>query len=178
MTVMTDFNVSLNESIEELRKLIQLMDDDAKNLTMEQAVSDYIAPILDSMLSEIAVNRQYTVQTNDRVSLALMMAEKTFLGDILTSIAEHFSTIVDELPEDTDSDSKIGVAVMEVQDLLATWMSFDLSDEDEGDEGDEDDGDEDDGDEEDSGDTIDVTPIAAAVEGEATNAEEIIDVEP
>ena len=54
-----------------------------------------------------------------------MMAEKTFLGDILTSIAEHFSTLVEELPEgllqsEDGEASKLGVALAEVQDLLAT----------------------------------------------------------
>ena len=130
---------NLMESLDELRKLIQLMDEDANTLTPAQAITDYIAPILDSMLSEIEVNRQYAVQTNDRVSLALMMAEKTFLGDILTSIADHFGTLIDELPADTQADSKLGAAVSEIQDLLATWMSFDLSAED----ADEDDEDED-----------------------------------
>ena len=59
------------------------------------------------------------------------MNEKTFLGEILTSIAEHFATIIDELPQDTDPDSKLGVAASEIQDLLATWMSFDIEDEEE-----------------------------------------------
>jgi hypothetical protein len=128
------------DSLEELRKLIQLLDADAQTLNVSQAITDYIAPILDSMISEIEVNRQYTVQTNDRVSLALMMAEKTFLGDILTSIADHFGTVIDELPADTAADSALGVAVSEIQDLLATWMSFDLgedTDEDDDDGADE-----------------------------------------
>ena len=107
-----------------------MMDEDAGTLTPVTLISDYVAPILDSMVSEIEMNRQAVIQTNDRVSLALMMAEKTFLGDILTSIAEHFSTVVEELPEEVDPESKMGVAVVEIQDLLATWMSFDLEDED------------------------------------------------
>jgi hypothetical protein len=131
------FNVM--ESLGELKKLIQLMDEDANTLTASQAITDYIAPILDSMVSEIEVNRQLTVQTNDRVSLAMMMSEKTFLGDILTSIADHFSTIIDEIPEDTSVDSALGVAVAEIQDLIATWMNFDSSDEDFDDDDDDDD---------------------------------------
>ncbi len=123
----------INESILELRKLIQMMDEDAATLTPATLISDYVAPILDSMVSEIELNRQAVIQTNDRVSLALMMAEKTFLGDILTSIAEHFSTIVEELPENLlksaeGEDSKMGTALAEVQDLLATWMSFEMED--------------------------------------------------
>ena len=136
---MTD-NYNVMDSLEELRKLIQLLDADAQTLNVSQAITDYIAPILDSMISEIEVNRQYTVQTNDRVSLALMMAEKTFLGDILTSIADHFGTVIDELPADTAADSALGVAVGEIQDLLATWMSFDLgedTDEDDDEDGEE-----------------------------------------
>lgn len=150
---MTDLNYALTESLVELRKLIQMMDEDAPNLSMSQAISDYIAPILDSMISEIEVNRQYAVQTNDRVSLALMMSEKTFLGDILTNIAEHFATVVEEVPSDTDPESKLGVALGEIQDLLATWMSFDLSeDEDEDEDGGDDGDEEDDGADADEGD--------------------------
>ena len=137
-------NYNLMESLGELQKLIQLMDDDASSLTVSQAITDYIAPILDSMVSEIEVNRQYAVQTNDRVSLALMMAEKTFLGDILTSIADHFGTVIDELPQDTNADSALGVAVSEIQDLLATWMSFDVNDLDSGEEDDDEEGDDED----------------------------------
>ena len=143
---MTDTNTnSLNETLFELRKLIEMMDEDASNLSLATLIGDYVAPILDSMVSEIELNRQYTIQTNDRVSLALMMSEKTFLGDVLTNIAEHFSTVIDELPDDTDPESKLGVAVGEIQDLLATWMSFDggADGEDEDEDGDDDyDGDE------------------------------------
>jgi 5'-deoxynucleotidase YfbR-like HD superfamily hydrolase len=59
------------------------------------------------------------------------MNEKTFTGEILTSIADHFATVLEELPQDTDPESKLGVALAEIQDLLATWMSFDVSEEDE-----------------------------------------------
>ena len=142
---MTDTNAnSLNETLFELRKLIEMMDEDASNLSLATLIGDYVAPILDSMVSEIELNRQYTIQTNDRVSLALMMSEKTFLGDVLTNIAEHFSTVIDELPDDTDPESKLGVAVGEIQDLLATWMSFDggVDNEDEDDDEEDYDGDE------------------------------------
>lgn len=137
---MTDTNAnSLNETLFELRKLIEMMDEDASNLSLATLIGDYVAPILDSMVSEIELNRQYTIQTNDRVSLALMMSEKTFLGDVLTNIAEHFSTVIDELPDDTDPESKLGVAVGEIQDLLATWMSFDGGADDEDEDGDDED---------------------------------------
>ena len=142
----------INESIVELRKLIQMMDEDAGALTPATLISDYVAPILDSMVSEIELNRQAVVQTNDRVSLALMMAEKTFLGDILTSIAEHFSTILEELPEDTDPESKIGVALGEIQDLLATWMSFELDEDSDDEDSDDEDSDDEGSDDEDSDD--------------------------
>ena len=152
----------INESIVELRKLIQMMDEDAGTLTPATLISDYVAPILDSMVSEIELNRQAVVQTNDRVSLALMMAEKTFLGDILTSIAEHFSTIVEELPEDTDPESKIGVALGEIQDLLATWMSFELDEE----------SDDEESDDEETVDSEDVSEDSEVVEAEViTDAE-------
>ena len=120
----------MNDSIIELSRLITVMDEDAENLTPTQAISDYIAPILESMLAEIEANRQYVLQAADRANLAMLVNERTFVGEILTSIAEHFSTVIQELPEDTEDDSKLGVAVLEIQDLLATWMSFDLSDED------------------------------------------------
>ena len=71
-----------------------------------------------------------------------MMAEKTVLGDILTSIADHFGTVIDEIPRDTAADSALGVAVSEIQDLLATWMSFDVSDLEDEDADDEDEGDD------------------------------------
>ena len=82
------------------------------------------------------------LQAADRANLAILMNEKTFLGEILTSIAEHFATILEELPEETDSESKIGVASSEIQDLLATWMSFDIEEDYEENEGEEYEGEE------------------------------------
>jgi len=141
-------NLAMNESISELHKLIQLVDEDAVNLDLSQAISDYLVPILTSMLGEIEANRQYILQNADRTNLALLMTEKTFLGEILTGLAEHFATVLEELPTDkVPTDSKLGVALAEMQDLLATWMSLDASadeDEDEGeDEGEDEDEDED-----------------------------------
>ncbi len=135
---MSDLNLSMSESLMELGKLIQLMDEDAENLSSNQAISDYIVPILESVVGEIEANRQYILQTADRTNLAYLMNEKTFTGEILTSIADHFSTVLEELPQDVDSDSSLGVALGEIQDLLATWMSFEISDEDEDEDEDED----------------------------------------
>jgi len=133
----------MNDSLLELSKLIAVMDEDAPNLSASQAISDYIAPILESMLAEIEANRQYVLQAADRANLAMLVNERTFIGEILTSIAEHFATVIDELPEDTDADSKLGVAVTEIQDLLATWMSFDLTDEEVNEDSEEDEDDDD-----------------------------------
>ena len=122
-----------NETIIELQKLVELMDEDSGSLDMSQGISDYIAPILQGMLAEIEANRQYVLQTADRANLAILVNEKTFLGEVITSIADHFSTIIEELPENIDPESKLGVAVGEIQDLLATWMSFDMSEDEEDD---------------------------------------------
>ena len=154
-------NMMLTESLVELSKLIELMEEDANNLTAQQAIGDYIAPILGSMLAEIEANRQYVLQAADRANLAILMNEKTFLGEIISSIAEHFATLIEELPEDTDADSKLGVAVTEIQDLIATWMSFDLEDEDEDDDAD---------DEDDS--SMDGNDLADEVSEETSEAEE------
>lgn len=135
---MSDLNLSMSESLMELGKLIQLMDEDANNLNTTQAISDYIVPILESVVGEIEANRQYILQTADRTNLAYLMNEKTFTGEILTSIADHFSTVLEELPQDVDPESSLGVALGEIQDLLATWMSFDISEEDDEDAIDED----------------------------------------
>jgi len=142
---MSETNLMLSESLNELSKLIELMEEDAENLTSQQAIGDYIAPILGSLLAEIEANRQYVLQAADRANLAILMNEKTFLGEILTSIAEHFATVIEELPQDTDPDSKLGVAAIEIQDLLATWMSFDIEEDfedEEDEEGEEDEEDE------------------------------------
>lgn len=149
---MSDQNLMLSDSLNELSKLIDLMEEDASNLTAQQAIGDYIAPILGSLLAEIEANRQYVLQAADRANLAILMNEKTFLGEILTSIAEHFATILEELPQDTDPESKLGVAAGEIQDLLATWMSFDIEDEEFDDSDDSDDSDDDDSDDDDSDD--------------------------
>jgi hypothetical protein len=145
------------------------MDEDAANLSVSQAVSDYIAPILESMLAEIEANRQYILQAADRANLAILMNEKTFVGEILANIAEHFATVVDELPGETDPESKLGVAVGEIQDLLATWMSFDLGDGDDddddndGDDGDDDSADADDNDgDDDDDDSADAESVAVS----------------
>ena len=127
---MSELNLNLSESITELNKLIQLMDEDADNLGTSQAINDYIVPILESVVAEVEANRQYILQTADRTNLAYLMNEKTFTGEILTSIADHFATVLDELPQDTDPESKLGVALAEIQDLLATWMSFEVSEDD------------------------------------------------
>ena len=115
--------MSLNESIVELNKLILLMEEDAGSLDVQQSLQDYLAPILGSILAEIEANRNYIVQTADRANLAMMMNEKTLLGEILAAIAENFATILGELPA-YEEDSKLGAAVAEVQGLLHTWMSF------------------------------------------------------
>ncbi|MHA1961403.1 MAG: hypothetical protein ACW99U_14370 [Candidatus Thorarchaeota archaeon] len=129
--------MSLNESIVELNKLILLMEEDAGSLDVQQSLQDYLAPILGSILAEIEANRNYIVQTADRANLAMMMNEKTLLGEILAAIAENFATILGELPA-YEEDSKLGAAVAEVQGLLHTWMSFDDEESDEDDEDDED----------------------------------------
>ena len=123
-----------NETLIELQKLVELMDEDSGSLDIAQGISDYIAPILQGMLAEIDANRQYVLQTADRANLAILVNEKTFLGEVITSIADHFSTIIEELPQQIDAESKLGVAVGEIQDLLATWMSFDMSEDEEEDE--------------------------------------------
>lgn len=135
---MSELNLNLSESITELGKLIQLMDEDAENLGTSQAINDYIVPILESVVAEVEANRQYILQTADRTNLAYLMNEKTFTGEILTSIADHFATVLEELPQDTDPDSKLGVALAEIQDLLATWMTFDISEDDLSDENEDD----------------------------------------
>ena len=145
-------NSNLNENLVELLKLIELMDEDSGNLTAPQAISDYIAPILTSMLAEIEANRQLMLNVSERTNLAMLMSERTFIGEILTNVAEHFTTIVDELPQDTSADSRLGVAVTEIQDLLATWMSFDLYDDSSDDDSSDDDPSDDDLSDDDSSD--------------------------
>jgi len=132
------------DSISEIYKLIQLMDEDASSLKLSQVVGDYISPILISLVAEIDANRQLLLQTEASVRLAMLMTEKTFLGDILGGIAEHFTTMLDELPAEIAEDSKLGVAVGEIHELLATWMSFEpipldieFAEDDEDDEDDE-----------------------------------------
>jgi hypothetical protein len=169
-------NMMLTESLVELSKLIELMEEDANNLTAQQAIGDYIAPILGSMLAEIEANRQYVLQAADRANLAILMNEKTFLGEIISSIAEHFATLIEELPEDTDADSKIGVAVTEIQDLIATWMSFDLEDED---EDEDDDADDDDDSSMDGNDSDDLADEASeeTLEAEEADEDEVFEAE-
>jgi hypothetical protein len=137
------------DSISEIYKLIQLMDEDAPNLKLGQIIGDYISPILISLVAEVDANRQHTLQTEASVRLAMLMTEKTFLGDILGGIAEHFTTMLEELPENIQEDSKLGVAVGEIHELLATWMAFEPAsldiqfeedeEDEEGEEGEEDD---------------------------------------
>lgn len=172
-------NLSMSESLMELGKLIQLMDEDANNLNASQAISDYIVPILESITAEIEANRQYILQTADRTNLAYLMNEKTFTGEILTSIADHFSTVLEELPQDTDPESKLGTALGEIQDLLATWMSFDISDEDDDDDSDgisddDDDDNDDDGDSSDDNDDDNDDNADESAEVEVVDAELIV----
>lgn len=129
---------NVNESLLELSKLIQLMDEDADNLSAQQAISDYIVPILGSFIAEIDTNRQAIIQTAERTNLAMLMSERTFLGEILVGIGEHFSTIVSELGE-LEADSNLGIAVTEIQDLIATWTEFESADLEEDDADDADD---------------------------------------
>ena len=166
-------NNNMNDSIQELHKLIQLVDEDSSNIDLSQAISDYLVPILTSMLGEIEANRQYILQNADRTNLAILMSEKTFLGEILTGIADHFSTIAEAL-KDTPADSKLGVALAETHDLLATWMSFDISDDDDSDDDDSDDDDsddEDDSDDDDSDDDIDSDDDDSSIDGVVEDVE-------
>ena len=143
-----------SESFVELNKLIELMDEDAPQLTAAQAISDYIVPILSSMLGEIEANRELIVSTADRASLAILLNEKTFMGEIITAVAEHFVTLMEELSPSIDPESKAGVAMSEIQELLATWMSFNMSDSEESSEEDFEEDDEDVGVEEDADDVV------------------------
>jgi len=152
-----------SESIIELGKLIELMDEDAATLNMSQAISDYIVPILSSLLGEVEANRELIVSTADRASLAILLNEKTFMGELVTAIADHFVTISEELSPTIDPESKVGVAMSEIQELLATWMSLnvdaaedvqDEDDEDDDEEGDDEDSDEDDGEDDEGGDVV------------------------
>lgn len=150
---MSNQNVMSNESIAELYKLISLLDEDASNIDNQQAISDYIVPILTSILGEVEANRQLILQTADRASLALLMTEKTFLGDVLTGVADHFSALLEELPVDlVSSNERVAASVAGIQDLLATWMSFSADDEGYEDEDDSDEEDSDDGDSDEDGD--------------------------
>ena len=88
-------NNNLSESLVELRKLVVLMDEDAETLSVTDGIRDYIVPILDSVVEEIEQNRQYIINTADRTNLSLLMNEKTFTGEILTSISDHFSTVLE-----------------------------------------------------------------------------------
>jgi hypothetical protein len=145
---MSNQNLLSNESISELYKLISLLDEDSSNIDVPQAISDYLVPILTSLLGEVEANRQFILQTADRASLALLMTEKTFLGDVLTGVADHFSALVEELPAElVASNERVAASLAGIQDLLATWMSFSADDEDEGYEDDDDDEDEGDDDE-------------------------------
>lgn len=147
----------MNESLIELAKFVALLAEDASSLSVDQAVSDYIVPILGGILSEVEANRQYTLQAADRANLAMLMNEKTLLGEILTNIADHFATILAELPSDIEEDSKLGIAVAEVQSLISTWMSFDMS-EDEDEDDDEDEDEDDDDEDSESDESIDASP--------------------
>ena len=91
------------------------MEEDSANISINQAIADYVSPILLFMVQEIHANRQYLTSTNDRVSLALLMAEKTFLGDILGGL-QSTSRQSFELPNRSRVCSRSGVG--EVQDLL------------------------------------------------------------
>jgi len=153
-----------SESIAELNKLIELMDEDAGQLTTAQAVSDYIVPILSSMLGEIEASRELIVSTADRASLAILLNEKTFMGEIITAVAEHFVTLMEEVSPTLNPESKAAVAMSEIQDLLATWMSFNM----ESSEGEDEDGDDDEGEDDEGDDGEDDEEGADEGEGEET----------
>ena len=144
-------NELINESLQELGKLIQLMEEDADSLTASQAIGDYIAPILGSLLAEVEANRQYVANASTRAEFAILLNEKTFLGQIVETIAENFATVLEEMDMDSlDEESKIGVALVEIQDVLSAWVDLTSGEEDE-DEDEDEDGDEDE-DEDESGD--------------------------
>ena len=125
---MTEVN-QINETLMELAKLVELLDEDVSNLKLQDAVSDYIVPILLSTLAEIEANRQIVVGSVEKTNLALLMSEKTFLGDILVSLAENFTVVANHL-EGQELPEEVSTAIAESQDLLATWMSFEDDDED------------------------------------------------
>jgi len=144
-------NVNVNESLIELSKLVELLDEDAGSLELQQTIQDYLAPILLSVVAEIDANRQFILATADRSNLAMMMSEKTFLGELITNFAEHFSVVSEHL-ETLELPENVQESYTEIQDLLATWMSF-ASDEDE-DEGEDYEFDEEEFEEEEEDDSV------------------------
>ena len=137
--------------MEELNKILELLEEDSGKERSNVLIQDYIVPILQSIVSEIS-NTQQAVQTVAEVSqLAILTAQRTYVGEILRQISDCFATVL--ASDDIPKEGPAAEALEEVDRLLGAWMEaeqgdFDFQNLDEDDEDDEDeDEDEDDGEE-------------------------------
>ena len=143
--------------MEELVKILELLEEDSGNERSAVLIQDYIVPILQSIVSEIT-NTQQAVQTVAEVSqLAILTAQRTYVGEILRQLSDNFAIVL--ASADIPKEGPAAEALEEIDRLLGAWIEaehgdFDYQnlDEDEDEDEDEEDDDEDEDDEDDDGD--------------------------
>jgi len=138
--------------MDELIKLIELLAEDAPTENPRALIRDYIAPILESMASEID-DTQTAIQSVAELSqLALLTSQRTYVGEILRQVAENFAILLQS--EVIPKEGAVADAVSEIDSLLGSWMELeqtfevdnlnDIDDEEEDEEEDEEDDEEED----------------------------------
>lgn len=131
----------MNSTLDELVKLIEILDSDINSISLEDVVKDYIVPIMKATIAEVAANRQLIQNTAHDTALAMITAQKTYAGEVISQVAELVSVLLDKLKLDPNSEE--GQALASIDELLGAWMAFDMADDDGSDLADSDEDDED-----------------------------------
>jgi hypothetical protein len=118
----------MNSTLDELVKLIEILDADINSISLEDVVKDYIVPIMKATIAEVAANRQLIQNTAHDTALAMITAQKTYAGEVITQVAELVSVLLDKLKLDPESEE--GQALASIDELLGAWMAFDMADDD------------------------------------------------
>ena len=122
--------------VDEFGAIVKMLEDDAANLKLEDAIKDYIVPILYALANDSNVIKHNLFKVSESSALALLTSQKTLAGELLAEIANNYVIVqpeVDGLSEEAQE------AFANIGALLSSWLE--VSDEEYDDEEDDDDDD-------------------------------------
>lgn len=128
--------------VDEFSAIVKMLEDDAANLKLEDAIKDYIVPILYALANDSNVIKHNLFKVSESSALALLTSQKTLAGELLAEIANNYVLVQ---PEVESLSQEAQEAFANIGALLSSWLE--VSDEEyeeyeeaeEEDEGEEDD---------------------------------------